>query len=81
MSKWEDLIEQEMAELEDDGQSTPSSMFSLPLLPVVKRFEAVPGPSTPKLARRVGADRIVQFPGAVRELAEKFLRFDADRWA
>ncbi|CAG0914228.1 unnamed protein product [Notodromas monacha] len=81
MSKQKDSIEREMAELEDDGRSTPLSVFSLPLLPVVKRLEAVPGPSTPKLARRVGADREVQFPGAVRELAETFSRFDADRWA
>ncbi|CAG0921251.1 unnamed protein product [Notodromas monacha] len=81
MSKRKDSIEQEMAELEDDGRSTPSSVFSLPLLPVMKRLEAIPGPSTPKLARRVGADGVVQFPGAVRKLAETFLRFDADCWA
>ncbi|CAG0924041.1 unnamed protein product [Notodromas monacha] len=55
-----DSIDREMAELEDDGRSTPESVFSLPISPLVSRLEPIPGPSTPKLARRVGADGVVQ---------------------
>ncbi|CAG0923455.1 unnamed protein product [Notodromas monacha] len=46
-----------------------------------ERLEPIPGPSTPKLARCVGVDGVVQFPGAVQDLAETFSQFDADRWS